>query len=160
MTTPSLQLADHDAHDLAIATTGLRKSYLSRRGHRQVAVEGLDLRVPTGGVHGFLGPNIGGAAKAVADTRTAQQATGITEVEWWRVRSGLLEELAIDETWPERYPTITRLRAARVFDQPDRHPDDASDYLEHEEITAFEFGLSLLLDGLATRIDPGISRRP
>lgn len=109
---------------------------------------------------GALVSFIAGAAKAVADTRTAEQATGVAEVEWWRIRSGLLEELAIDETWPERYPTITRLQAARVFDQPDRVPDDASGYLEHEEITAFEFGLTLLLDGLATRIDPGISRRP
>ncbi len=103
---------------------------------------------------------IGGAAKAVADTRTAEQATGMPEDEWWRVRSGLLEELAVDESWSERYPTITRLQAARVFDQPDRDPDDTSGYLEHEEITAFEFGLTLLLDGLATRIDPGTSQRP
>ncbi|MEP6798828.1 MAG: ATP-binding cassette domain-containing protein [Lapillicoccus sp.] len=65
MTTPSLQLADHDAHDLAIATTGLRKTYLSRRGHRQVAVEGLDLRVPAGGVHGFLGPNGSGKTTSI-----------------------------------------------------------------------------------------------
>lgn len=40
--------------ELAIETTGLTKSY--RRGN-VVAVSKLDLRVPRGGVHGFLGPN-------------------------------------------------------------------------------------------------------
>ena len=43
--------------ELVIETTGLRKEFRSRRGRRVVAVDGLDLRVPAGGVHGFLGPN-------------------------------------------------------------------------------------------------------
>ena len=42
--------------ELAIHTRGLRKTYRSRHG-RQVAVAGLDMDVPAGGVHGFLGPN-------------------------------------------------------------------------------------------------------
>ncbi len=42
--------------DLVIETSGLRKVYGSRR-RRIVAVDGLDLRVPAGGVHGFLGPD-------------------------------------------------------------------------------------------------------
>lgn len=41
---------------LAISTRGLRKTYRTRHG-RQVAVDSLDLNVPLGGVHGFLGPN-------------------------------------------------------------------------------------------------------
>ncbi len=44
----------------AVQTAGLRKTYRTRKG-RQVAVAGLDLKVPAGGVHGFLGPN--GAGK-------------------------------------------------------------------------------------------------
>ncbi|MBW3086408.1 Vitamin B12 import ATP-binding protein BtuD [Austwickia sp. TVS 96-490-7B] len=40
----------------AIDTQGLRKTFWQRRG-RVVAVEGLDLQVPLGGVHAFLGPN-------------------------------------------------------------------------------------------------------
>ncbi|MEU4388817.1 ATP-binding cassette domain-containing protein [Promicromonospora sp. NPDC023805] len=40
--------------DTAVETLGLRKSYRSLRG-RVVGVEGLDLRVPTGGVHALLG---------------------------------------------------------------------------------------------------------
>ena len=44
-----------------IETSGLRKVYRTRRGRKVVAVDGLDLVVPEGGVHGFLGPN--GAGK-------------------------------------------------------------------------------------------------
>ena len=55
-----------DAHGLALATRGLRKSYGSH-----VALSGLDLSVPTGTVYGFLGPN--GAGK----TTTMRLLTGL-----------------------------------------------------------------------------------
>src|SRR5664279_2514934 len=55
-----------DAHGLALATHGLRKSYGSH-----VALNGLDLAVPTGTVYGFLGPN--GAGK----TTTMRLLTGL-----------------------------------------------------------------------------------
>ncbi|UKJ65345.1 ATP-binding cassette domain-containing protein [Cellulosimicrobium cellulans] len=48
----------------AIETRGLRKTYRSRRG-RSVGVEGLDLVVPVGGVHGFLGPNGSGKTTTI-----------------------------------------------------------------------------------------------
>ena len=44
-----------------IEIEGLRKEYRRLRGGRTVAVDGLDLSVPVGGVFGFLGPN--GAGK-------------------------------------------------------------------------------------------------
>ena len=44
-----------------IEIEGLRKEYRRLRGGRTVAVDGLDLSVPEGGVFGFLGPN--GAGK-------------------------------------------------------------------------------------------------
>ncbi len=44
-----------------IEIEGLRKEYRKLRGGRTVAVGGLDLSVPVGGVFGFLGPN--GAGK-------------------------------------------------------------------------------------------------
>jgi ABC-2 type transport system ATP-binding protein len=44
-----------------IEIEGLRKEYRRLRGGRTVAVDGLDLIVPEGGVFGFLGPN--GAGK-------------------------------------------------------------------------------------------------
>jgi len=49
---------------LAISTTGLRKTYRNRHG-RHVAVAGLDLSVPLGGVHGFLGPNGSGKTTTI-----------------------------------------------------------------------------------------------
>ena len=50
--------------ELAIDTRGLRKTY-RRRGGVSVGVEGLDLRVPVGGVHGFLGPNGSGKTTTI-----------------------------------------------------------------------------------------------
>ncbi|MCL1869708.1 MAG: ATP-binding cassette domain-containing protein [Promicromonosporaceae bacterium] len=48
----------------AIETAGLRKVYRTRRG-RTVGVENLDLVVPAGGVHGFLGPNGSGKTTTI-----------------------------------------------------------------------------------------------
>lgn len=50
--------------EAAVAVRGLRKTYRSRRG-RHVAVQGLDMTVPTGGVHGFLGPNGSGKTTSI-----------------------------------------------------------------------------------------------
>lgn len=52
------------AGDLAVRTRGLRKSYRSVKG-RSVGVEHLDLDVPAGGVHGFLGPNGSGKTTTI-----------------------------------------------------------------------------------------------
>ena len=50
--------------ELAISTRGLRKTYWNRK-RRHVAVQGLDLDVPIGGVHGFLGPNGSGKTTTI-----------------------------------------------------------------------------------------------
>ncbi len=42
--------------DAVVETAGLRKTFRRRRGSR-TALDGMDLVVPAGGVHGFLGPN-------------------------------------------------------------------------------------------------------
>jgi ABC-2 type transport system ATP-binding protein len=55
-----------ETHGLALATRGLQKRYGTR-----VALDGLDLSVPTGVVYGFLGPN--GAGK----TTTMRLLTGL-----------------------------------------------------------------------------------
>ena len=44
---------------------GLRKEYRSGRGHRVVALDGLDLTIPAGGVFGFLGPNGSGKTTTI-----------------------------------------------------------------------------------------------
>ena len=51
--------------DLVIETTKLRKEFRTRRGRHVVAVDGLDLAVPRGGVHGFLGPNGSGKTTTI-----------------------------------------------------------------------------------------------
>ncbi|WP_298885436.1 ATP-binding cassette domain-containing protein [uncultured Serinicoccus sp.] len=48
----------------ALTIRGLRKTYRTVRG-RRVAVHGLDMDVPTGGVHGFLGPNGSGKTTTI-----------------------------------------------------------------------------------------------
>ncbi len=51
--------------DLVIETRGLRKDFLGVRGKRHTAVVDLDLAVPAGGVHGFLGPNGSGKTTTI-----------------------------------------------------------------------------------------------
>lgn len=64
MTTSTTTSTTTSAGELAISTRGLRKTYRNRKG-RHVAVAGLDLDVPLGGVHGFLGPNGSGKTTTI-----------------------------------------------------------------------------------------------
>ena len=48
-----------------IEVEGLHKEYRKLRGGRTVAVDGLDLAVPAGGVFGFLGPNGSGKTTTI-----------------------------------------------------------------------------------------------
>jgi ABC-2 type transport system ATP-binding protein len=68
-----------------IEIEGLRKEYQRVRGGRTIAVDGLDLTVPVGGVFGFLGPN--GAGK----TTTIRCLLGLV-----RPSSGRLSLLGAD----------------------------------------------------------------
>jgi ABC-2 type transport system ATP-binding protein len=87
-----------------IETSGLRKVYRSRRGRRIVAVEGLDLRVPAGGVHGFLGPN--GSGK----TTTIRMLLGL-------VRPSAGSMRLFGEPVPRRLPAVVE-RVGAVVEQP------------------------------------------
>ena len=51
--------------DLVIETQGLNKTFRTRNGAVRVAVRDLDLAVPAGGVHGFLGPNGSGKTTTI-----------------------------------------------------------------------------------------------
>lgn len=57
-------MASATSDELVIETSGLRKEFTGRRGTR-VAVADLDLAVPRGGVHGFLGPNGSGKTTTI-----------------------------------------------------------------------------------------------
>jgi ABC-2 type transport system ATP-binding protein len=90
--------------DLVIETAGLRKEFRTRRGHRVVAVDGLDLRVPAGGVHGFLGPN--GSGK----TTTIRMLLGLA-------RASKGEMRLFGEQVPDRLPQVMN-RVGAVVEQP------------------------------------------
>ena len=99
-----------------------------------------------------------GAAKAVSDARTAEQATGVSDDEWWNARAPLVTELVGDQ-WPSRYPTITRLDAEHAFDQDGRADDDVTPYTVQDALDTFEFGLQRLLDGIEAYIERGATGR-
>lgn len=112
-------------------------------------LEPIEIVRTTGVVAGF----VRGAALAHLDARTAAQATGQSDDEWWLARSALVEELAGPD-WTERFPTITRLAAAQSFDQPqDDDPRAGMAYLERDALETFEFGLQVLLDGIEAAVD-------
>ncbi len=89
--------------EYAVITRDLRKTYRTRRG-RQVAVDHLDLRVPVGGVHGFLGPN--GSGK----TTTIRMLLGLVRPDSGRIR-------VFDHTVPRDLPEITR-RVGAIVESP------------------------------------------
>ncbi|MHB1063877.1 MAG: ABC transporter ATP-binding protein [Georgenia sp.] len=93
--------------DLAIDTTRLRKTYRTARG-RQVAVESLDLKVPVGGVHGFLGPN--GSGK----TTSIRMLLGLV-----RADSGTMR--IFDQPVPERLPDVVG-RVGAIVESPKFFP--------------------------------------
>ena len=102
-------------------------------------------------VVGAVSSYVRGAAKAVADARAAEKATGMTDDEWWYSRSALLEEMA-DFDWEETLPATSRLAAEHVFEQPHRAVDDATPYMERGALDDFAFGLARLLDGVEALI--------
>lgn len=93
--------------DLVIETSGLRKEFRSRRGVR-VAVQDLDLAVPAGGVHGFLGPN--GSGK----TTTIRMLLGLAAA-----TSGSMR--LFGEPVPERLPSVMD-RVGAVVENPKFSP--------------------------------------
>jgi ABC-type multidrug transport system ATPase subunit len=87
----------------AIKTSGLRKSYRTRKGP-QVAVDGLDLKVPAGAVHGFLGPN--GSGK----TTTIRMLLGL-------IRADAGDMHVFGEDVPRRLPQVID-RIGAIVEQP------------------------------------------
>ncbi len=83
-----------------IEVEGLGKEFRSRRGRRTVAVDGLDLTVPEGGVFGFLGPN--GSGK----TTTIRCLLGLARPTSGRVR---VFGAAVPAALPEVMPRVGSL---------------------------------------------------
>ena len=72
-----------------------------------------------------------GAARTAVDQAHAEQATGVTDEQWWSSYGRLMSEYTADA---ERYPTLANLSSsAWAFDGPEAD---------------FEFGLQRVLDGI------------
>ncbi|WP_029290128.1 ABC transporter ATP-binding protein [Cellulomonas sp. HZM] len=95
--------------ELAISTRGLRKTYRKLNLSRSVAVEGLDLDVPVGGVHGFLGPN--GSGK----TTTIRMLLGLIRADEGSMR-------LFGEEVPRRLPDVVG-RVGAIVEQPKFFPN-------------------------------------
>jgi ABC-2 type transport system ATP-binding protein len=96
--------------DYAVEAYNLRKVYRTRRG-RHPAVDGLDLRVPLGGVHGFLGPN--GSGK----TTTIRMLLGLVAADSGYIRvfdhevplqlAEVIDQVGAIVEQPKFFPTFT-----------------------------------------------------
>jgi AcrR family transcriptional regulator len=93
-----------------------------------------------------------GTVQTAAESRQAKAATGLSDEDWWYARSALLPEVAPD--FAERFPLVTRLESERGF----RLEDETVPYLEQEAKETFDFGLTVLLDGIEVAMTtPGIA---
>jgi AcrR family transcriptional regulator len=103
------------------------------------AVDGLGLsELDMDQVTSLVGDYVRGAVRAALDAREIEQATGMTDEQWWAMNTPLLEGL-VD---PERYPTTVRIGEA--YKSGRMPPPDQE--------RNFEFGLQRVLDGVAAFI--------
>ncbi len=107
-----------------IEIQGLRKEYRRLRGGRTVAVAGLDLEVPEGGVFGFLGPNGSGKTTTIRCMLGLARSTAGSMRVLGRPSPGALTEVmpclgAIIET-PAMFPTMSGRENLRLLGAIDR----------------------------------------
>jgi ABC-2 type transport system ATP-binding protein len=118
-----------------IEIDGLHKSYRRRKG-TTVAVGGLDLTVPEGGVYGFLGPNGSGKTTTIRCVLgLARPTDGNVRLLGRPVPGGLRDAIrqtgAIVET-PALFPTMTGRENLRLLASVDRiGPRRVDEMLEH-----------------------------
>ncbi|GAA3386701.1 ABC transporter ATP-binding protein [Cryptosporangium minutisporangium] len=121
---PQSEQTEEDA--LAVATAGLTKRF---RGG-QLAVDGIDLAVPTGSVYGFLGPNGSGKTTTIRMLLGLVQPTAGTH----RLLDGRMPEDAAAVLprvgalveGPAFYPHLSGLDNLRRLDAVDRTADPAT----------------------------------
>jgi AcrR family transcriptional regulator len=78
----------------------------------------------------LVGGFVESAARQVVEIARIERRTGVSEEEWWGARDSLFQHL-------DRYPTLSRIYQEGGYDAP---------------LDPFEFGLRLVLDGVAARI--------
>jgi AcrR family transcriptional regulator len=87
-----------------------------------------------------------GAALMIAEARTAQAVTGLSDEEWWIERFGVQAEFVPD--FADRFPVISRMFDSGAFNQKD---EDLS-YFESEARQTFDSVLDLILNGVEATI--------
>lgn len=139
-----------------IEIEGLHKSYRKRAG-ATIAVGGLDLAVPEGGVYGFLGPNGSGKTTTIRCLLgLARPTRGELRLLGRQIPSGLRDAVlrtgAIVET-PALFPTMTARENLRLLASVDgigrREVDDVLDVV----------GLAERADDLVRRYSLGMKQR-
>jgi ABC-2 type transport system ATP-binding protein len=139
-----------------IEIEGLRKSY-RRRGGTTVAVDGLGLTVPEGGVYGFLGPNGSGKTTTIRCVLgLARPTTGVIRLLGRPVPEGLRDAVrrtgAIVET-PALFPTMTARENLRLLGAVDRIG------LQRVDEVLATVGLDDRADDLVKRYSLGMKQR-
>ncbi|MFY1696320.1 MULTISPECIES: ABC transporter ATP-binding protein [unclassified Solwaraspora] len=122
--------------------SGLRKTYRSRRGGVRHALDGFDMRVEAGQVHGFLGPN--GSGK----TTTLRTLLGLVAANDGRMQ-------VLGRSVPEHLPEVTR-RVGAIVESPQFFPhftarDTLSLLAQAGEVAPQRVPAVLELVGLADR---------
>ncbi|MCZ4099663.1 TetR/AcrR family transcriptional regulator [Streptomyces sp. So13.3] len=87
-----------------------------------------------------------GMARVAAELQQAGPATGVSDEEWWSVRSALLMEAAPD--FAQRFPAVAALESGAAPVAVEEGSGDTAPYLDHEAKEAFRVGLDLILDGI------------
>ncbi|MFF3324038.1 TetR/AcrR family transcriptional regulator [Streptomyces sp. NPDC002889] len=95
-----------------------------------------------------------GMARVTAEHRQAGPATGVSDEEWWAVRSALLMEVAPD--FAERFPALAALESHATA-AAEEESGEAAPYMEREAEEAFRVGLALILDGIDAAVRTGVS---
>lgn len=98
---------------------------------------------------GALIQYVRGVTRTVADSREAAAATGISDEDWWVVRSAIFGEVTTD--FAKRFPMVARLEAEGASVPP----DGATPYLEREATATFVAGLAILLHGIEVAVRDG-----
>jgi ABC-2 type transport system ATP-binding protein len=102
-----------------IEIEGLRKEYRRIRGGRTVAVGGLDLEVPEGGVFGFLGPNGAGKTTTIrcllGMVRPTRGRMSMLGAELPRGLSGVLSRVGSIVEQPALFPRFSGRRNLEVL---------------------------------------------
>jgi ABC-2 type transport system ATP-binding protein len=149
--------------ETVIETRGLRKEFRTRRGRHVVAVHDLDLSVPAGGVHGFLGPN--GSGK----TTTIRMLLGLARATKGEMRlfgepvphhlPGVIDRVGAVVEQPKFVPTFSGRKnlslLARSIGLPKQSVDQALDRVgllgrEKERFKGYSLGMKQRLAIAAT----------